>query len=249
MPLEGCVKLIIIRHGDPDYEHDTLTPRGWKEAAALADAMEGIEVSDYFVSPLGRAKDTASMTLRRVGRTATELRWLTEFVHPIAGKPYDPDSADIPWDWYPNDWMRHEDFFSYDGWSKTPEMRSGDISRYYSEVAEGLDKVLADYGYRREGHAYRTDKGNCETLAFFCHLGVEAVMLGHLLSISPMILWHEFCALPSSVTTLATEERQKGNVCWRVLCFGDISHLRTAGLNPSFAARFCEVYENKEQRH
>ena len=71
MPLEGCVKLIIIRHGDPDYEHDTLTPRGWKEAAALADAMEGIEVSDYFVSPLGRAKDTASMTLRRVGRTAT----------------------------------------------------------------------------------------------------------------------------------------------------------------------------------
>ena len=28
--------LIIIRHGDPDYEHDTLTERGWKEAEILS---------------------------------------------------------------------------------------------------------------------------------------------------------------------------------------------------------------------
>ena len=31
------MKLIIVRHGDPDYENDTLTERGWKEAKALSE--------------------------------------------------------------------------------------------------------------------------------------------------------------------------------------------------------------------
>ena len=26
------MNLVIIRHGDPDYEHDTLTEHGWTEA-------------------------------------------------------------------------------------------------------------------------------------------------------------------------------------------------------------------------
>ena len=34
------MRIYIIRHGDPDYEHDTLTPRGEKEALALAPYLE-----------------------------------------------------------------------------------------------------------------------------------------------------------------------------------------------------------------
>ena len=33
------MKLTIIRHGDPDYDHDTLTPRGWKEAQATSGGV------------------------------------------------------------------------------------------------------------------------------------------------------------------------------------------------------------------
>ncbi len=29
------MKITIIRHGDPDYENNTLTPTGFKEAEAL----------------------------------------------------------------------------------------------------------------------------------------------------------------------------------------------------------------------
>ena len=29
---EICMKLLIIRHGAPDYEHDSLTEKGWNEA-------------------------------------------------------------------------------------------------------------------------------------------------------------------------------------------------------------------------
>ena len=46
------MKLVIVRHGDPDYEHDTLTETGWKEAELVADRICRLEVKDFYVSPL-----------------------------------------------------------------------------------------------------------------------------------------------------------------------------------------------------
>ena len=34
------MRLMIIRHGVPDYDTDTLTETGWKEARALAERMK-----------------------------------------------------------------------------------------------------------------------------------------------------------------------------------------------------------------
>lgn len=77
------MKLLIVRHADPDYSIDSLTPTGWKEAALLAERLSRLEVAAFYVSPLGRAKDTASLTLKKMGRTATECPWLREFSAPI----------------------------------------------------------------------------------------------------------------------------------------------------------------------
>ena len=57
-----------------------------------------------------------------------------------------------------------------------------------------------------------------------------------------MVLWHGLCALPTGVTTVVTEERQQGIASFRIIGFGDLSHLYAAGETPSFAARFCECY-------
>lgn len=63
-----------------------------------------------------------------------------------------------------------------------------------------------------------------------------------------MILWHNFAALPSSVTTIVTEERRKGKAQFRCLGFGDIAHLYAGDEEPSFAVRFCECFDD-ETRH
>ena len=65
------MKLLFIRHGDPDYTIDSLTEKGWKEAEFLSEKIAALDVRDFYVSPLGRAKDTASCTLKKNGRTAT----------------------------------------------------------------------------------------------------------------------------------------------------------------------------------
>ena len=64
-----------------------------------------------------------------------------------------------------------------------------------------------------------------------------------------MVLWHGLCAAPSSVAVLNTEERRQGIASFRMSEYGDISHLYANDEPPAFAARFCERYENEEERH
>ena len=77
------MKLLIVRHGDPDYTIDSLTEKGWKEAEYLSERLAKLDIKEFYVSPLGRAKDTASLTLKKMGRTAAECDWLREFTYYI----------------------------------------------------------------------------------------------------------------------------------------------------------------------
>ena len=242
------MKLLIVRHGDPDYAKDSLTEKGWREARYLSERLIKQEIDEFYVSPLGRAKDTASFTLDRLGQTAEVKDWMQEFPARIE-EPSRPGEQKIAWDWLPADWTTEERFYQADHWFEVENMQKGNVKALYDQVAHGLDEILARHGYVREGNYYRTEQGNTDTVALFCHFGVECVMLSHLLHISPMPLWQGACALPSSVTTLVTEERRKGIASFRMLSFGDLSHLYVHGEVPAFAARFCEVYENKDQRH
>ena len=240
------MKLIIIRHGDPDYSIDSLTPTGWREAELLADRVAKWEVKAFYVSPLGRARDTAKPTLERMGRKATVLDWLREFPVKVSKGARVDDCA---WDWLPAEWTPVENFYHHSRWMEEPVFEQAGVQAEYYRVTEGLDTLLEQHGYRREGRYYRVLEANEDTVVLFCHFGLECVLLSHLLSVSPMVLWHGACAAPSSVTVLNTEERRRGIASFRMATFGDTSHLYAAGESPSFSARFCECYDNADQRH
>lgn len=250
------MRLMFIRHGDPDYERDSLTKKGWREAELLAERIAKLDIKEFYVSPLGRAKDTASLTLAKLNRTATECEWLREFGARIK-RPDNPQEDTIPWDWLPEDWTREEDFFHRNLWGTEEVMRNGmspaagagGVRAEYDWVIRNFDALLLAHGYRRDGDIYRAEKANRDTLVFFCHFGLECVLLSHLMHVSPMIPWHQMCAAPTSVTTVYTEERRKGIANFRISSFGDISHLYAAGEEPAFSARFCETYDCMEERH
>ncbi len=241
------MKILIIRHADPDYSIDSLTEKGWREAELLAERIAPLEVKSFYVSPLGRARDTASRTFLRNNREAEVHDWLREFHAPImrddSGRPRNT------WDWLPNDWVNIPDFHDAEKWHQVPVMKDGNVYDEVFRVWNGLDKIIAEHGYIRDCKIYRAEKPNMDTIVFFCHFGVECVMLAHLLGISAMSLWHGTCALPSSVTTLVTEERREGIAAFRMLGFGDLSHLYIQNEPPAFSARFCEMYTNEDERH
>lgn len=241
------MKILIIRHADPDYEADSLTQQGWKEAGLLAERISAMKIKNFYVSPLGRAKDTASLTLKKMNREAEECQWLREF-SPLIRRP-DREETSIVWDWLPQDWTAEADFYDKDAWMQHRIMKEGKVAEEYRWVTQSLDQLLARHGYEREGNYYRVTDGNMDTIAFFCHFGLECVLLSHLLGVSPMVLWHGICAAPSSVTTLVTEERRQGIASFRMGSFADVSHLTIAGEQPSFSARFCECFTNAHERH
>lgn len=242
------MRLLLIRHADPDYEKDSLTPKGWREAELLAERLVKLDVEKFYCSPLGRAKDTAGATLEKMKREAETCGWLREFDVPIIN-PATGEKKTNCWDLMPGYWTGIGDFYDRERWLETELFRSGTGKERYREVKNGIDGILASFGYLREGNLYRTSKGNRDTVVLFCHFGVTCVILSHLLGVSPMVLWHGFAAAPSSVTTLYTEEREKGVVSFRCQSFGDLSHLYIAGEPPAFAARFCETYEDWDERH
>ncbi len=239
------MKLLIIRHADPDYTIDSLTEQGHKEAELLSQMLCKYDIKEFYVSPLGRAKKTAEYTLKKMGRTAIECDWLREFPAKVVRPNKENDGC--AWDWLPQDWTKVDEFYSYENWTTVDPMKSSNALQCYTYVTTEFDKLLEKHGYKRNGRIYDAIKSNNDTIVLFCHFGLESVLLSHLMCVSPMILWHSTCALPSSVTTIITEERRQGIASFRINGFGDVSHLYAKGEKPSFSARFCETFDNDER--
>ena len=241
------MRILIIRHGDPDYEHDTLTKKGHREAKLLAERLKNEKIDYIYSSPLGRAKDTCAYTAKALGMEDKVVvkDWLKEFGFPI--KMPSGEERDVVWDMLPNEWVNEPKMYDLVNWCEQDFYHAVDVKGKFKAVIKGLDELIALHGYTREGNVYKTEKGNTQTIALFCHFGLEMVLLSRLCGISPVPLWHHFVALPTSVTTLYTEERREGTAVFRCCGFGDTGHLYAGGEEASFSARFCEIFHSQDR--
>ena len=235
------MKLLIVRHGDPDYEHDSLTEKGIMEAKLLAEKLAGMEITACYCSPLGRAKATASYTLEKIHQEAEELDWLHEFRGKIIPQG---EEKRYCWDLLPSLWMK-EDIYYTEEWYKSELMQSGNVEEEFRKVTAGLDALLKRHGYERAGRLFRVINGNHDCIVLFCHYAVGAIIAAYLIGVSPMTFLHHTVALTSSLTTFVTEEREQGIASFRMMAYGDTGHLYAGGEEPSFVARFCECYEDE----
>lgn len=216
--------IYLIRHADPDYAHDTLTAKGWREAELLSKRLRGISNAFYYVSPLGRAQDTVSLAVKAAHTNAVTLPWLREFDTGYCVSS-NFSASHIAWNLNPSVWITDALCYDKDRWFLSDVYKNSGVHEVYRSVADGLDHLLALHGYVREGAAYKILHTNTDNLLLFCHFGVECVLLSHLLGCSPVILWNNSIALPSSVTVLCTEEYSLDSAVFRMQCFGDLSHL------------------------
>ncbi len=261
------MRLLFIRHGDPDYEHDTLTEKGIREAICLADHIGTLKIDEAYQSPLGRAQRTAEYCLKKLGMTAETLDWLREF--PAVIDPGVSEEAHkafpshelwwdkkaeryiprIMWDVMPAYYGEHPELFDREGWRESKLVQESNMVETYDHVRECFLTFLSEHGYRKDGELFAAEANNELTIAFFCHYGITSVLMSILWNTSPFIPLQYMATAPTSVTELVTEERQKGIAIFRALRIGDTTHLAMAGEEPSFSARFCERFENEDQRH
>ncbi len=223
------MRLYIIRHAEPDYAHNTITPKGHKEAKALARRLKGEGLTHLYSSPLGRALHTAQYAAKATGLKVKVESWTRELSGLNLGDvaPWGPLMA---WD-LPGEIIRSGvEPLDSGRWQRIPFFRPKKFQGIVSKVNRSSDAFLSRHGYRREGGRYRVLKENREKIAVFCHNGLGLTWLAHLLEIPLPLVWSGFWMAPSSVTTLLMDMRSESWAVPRCIGFCDVSHLRQAGL-------------------
>lgn len=209
--------LHIIRHGDPDYENDTITAFGHEEAKALSVWLDRTEIHRIYTSPLGRAKDTASYTCARKGITPTVLPWAEESM----------------------DYMRH---FPADARCEFRFSTAEGITDYIDfcddrmptidRLITSADAFFKELGYERQGTHYKITAPNDDVVAIFCHGGFGTALTAHLLGMPPAFGFPSMFKTTTSVTTFIFRDYYNtGLTRPRMLHFGDVSHLYAAGID------------------
>ena len=235
------MRIFLIRHAEPDYTVDSLTPKGRIEAELLSRRIIRYPIRDFYVSPLGRARDTAAFTLDKLGRSAEVLPWLQEF----RGTVPDPEtgaSRYIAWDLKPRIWSSYPGIMDFRTWADAPVFDGTNVREIWKETTDGVDGLLGRYGFRKDGPVWLCSNNTDDIIALFCHFGISMAVLGYLMDISPMLLWHRILCMPSSVTEVVTEERIRGEVSFRITRLGDLTHLESAGENRSTAGLYPECF-------
>jgi len=220
--------LYIIRHGDPDYENDSLTPKGKLQAQAVAKRLAVHGIDRIFTSPLGRAKETAEPLCELLDKKAEVVDFLSEgFAH----KRFWMKLSETRSGW---------NFFQHPDVMKAPEnmdinihdsvrlpfLSDKNFEKGYAELAEEADKFFEEQlGYKREGALYKILKPSDERVAFFCHQGLGLHLLSYLLAVPPHIFISSFDLTHSSITLLQFTNYDSGYTAPKCLTLSDTSHL------------------------
>lgn len=239
------MRILFVRHAEPDYTTDSLTEKGKREAKFLAERAKDWNVQDVYVSCLGRARETAKSIEGALGKEATVLNWLQEFRGVISSE-YSTEEG-LPWDFIPREWTRRQELFDREKWYDARMMEKTDdapgVKEIYLETCEKLDELLAGYGYVRENGYYCVQEKKDITIVLVCHMGITFAMLSHLLGIAFPPFIHG-CFLPtSSVTAVCAEEREEGYTFFRCQGMGDVWHLHKNKEPVSAAGYFAEPFQ------
>ena len=242
------MKILLIRHAEPDYANDSLTPKGKTEAKLLAKHLGRLKnVVGIYSSPLGRAMQTAGPSAEQLGLPITVLPWLQEF----RGRILDPESGKerIPWDLKHQFWQNAPSLLQENQWTTHSLMNTAtpSVQEVYEETCQGIVQLLETHGFiLQENRMFQCEENKEEIILVFCHMALAMAIIGFLTQVSPFALWHGFCMPPSSVASLVTEERQKGLVSFRCFQMGDTSHLAVENEPPSRMAMFQEIFTGED---
>ncbi len=214
------MRIIFVRHGEPDYANDCLTEIGKKQAEAAAKRLEREGISEIYASPMGRAAQTAAYTTQRLKLPIQTL----PYMHEISwGGPGVPEEGHP---WTLADWMIAQDDFDFlhADWRQHPYFKKNIAVRYLDEISAQFDQLLLNQGYRHEGTRYFCETDRQKTIAVFSHGGSGACVLAHLLALPfpyvCTVLPYEF----TSVIILEFPVRKGEWVHPRIELFNDAAH-------------------------
>lgn len=228
------MRIIFVRHGDPDYDRDCLTETGKVQADLVAQRLRGEGIEEIWSSPLGRAYETATATSKVLGLPIKILDCLREVDWGSGdGEPIFADGQ--PWD-IVDEMARLGMNLNRPDWRETPFFKNNIVLDCIDCVERGIDSWLSDMGYVRDGFYYRhtTDEDRHRTVALFGSGGSSVAAIGHILNLPFPFMCGALHMDFTGITTIRMDKRDgvRSLPCLEIA--NDSRHIHPDGLDGVF---------------
>ncbi len=229
--------LYYLRHGDPIYNPNSLTPLGKRQAEALGRRLAQHGLNRIYVSSSERAKETARPVCELLHMEYTVLDWTNEdHVWEEFAVENEDGSLDFPAGVEKCEHLMatHEMQKLGRDWGQHPAFKGTKLETAPFRVARLADEFLASLGYEHdwERGGYNCMRVNRERVALFAHYGFGMAFLSSVMDIPYPVFCTRFDIGHSGMTVIYFPEKE-GFVIPRVLQFSNDSHLYREGL-PTF---------------
>ena len=230
--------LFYIRHGDPIYSPDSLTPLGIQQADALSKRLAMYGIDEIYASSSERAQMTARPTAKLLQKEIHTLDWCNEkyvgedFFIPHQGWVYNIPS-------FVRAFNSEEIRRRGKKWAEAPEFEDYNFVKGLERVRRETDAFLASLGYRHidEVSAYYPENPNEKRIALFAHEGFSMVFLSTVLDIPyPQFSTH-FDLGHSNFTVIQFVDYGDGFALPRVLTHSNDSHMYREGIPTNYQNR------------
>ena len=219
-----------IRHGDPIYNPDSLTPLGLEQAEAIKYRLCQHGLDKIYASSSNRAILTAKPTAELLKKEIEILDWCNEsyawqdftmpndenfytwsYNHPHIKKLYVSDEIRM----MGRKWYDHKAF-------ENTKIKEGTL-----RVEREVDALLLSLGYRNDrdaGH-YIAENHTNERVALFAHEGFGTAFLSALLNIPYPLYSTHFTMCHTGMTVVEFKPESDGTVYPKVLTLSNDSHI------------------------
>ena len=226
-----------IRHGDPVYDPDSLTPLGHKQAVGVAKRLSMYGLDRIYSSTSNRAIQTAEPTCDILKKEMT-------FVD-FANESYAWRDFSLCRDGKTR-WVFHDEFcmdlFTSDNtirynekWYEHPKLKEYNFGKGVHRVCNDVDAFFAELGYEhiRGTGRYKVVKPNDERVALFAHQGFGMAFLSTVLDIPYPLISTHFDMCHSGMTVIHFKEID-GYTAPKVLTLSSDSHIYKEGYGTNY---------------
>ena len=221
------MRIIFVRHGEPDYENDCLTSLGHIQAEAVAKRLSKEVIQKIYSSPMGRARQTMQ---KFADQNPSLPVTILDFMHEITwgsidGNPIPQDGH--PWD-CANEMVMQGLNICDSEWNKSQYFCNNKATLEVERIAKEIDAWLFTLGYSREGLYYRNIQNKdtaLQTVVLFSHGGSSCAAMAHMLNL-PFPFMCASVHLPFTAVTILRLDSKPGSLSVPVAeLVGDSNHL------------------------
>ncbi len=235
--------LFFIRHGDPIYTPNQLTPLGERQAEALAKRLALYGVDQIYSSTSNRAIQTAQPTCDLLKKDMTLLDWCNES---HAARSFNITDGKGENDWcfqhktYKKIFNSNEVRALGKSWYDHPE-----LSHCREQLRTGMERIekeayafFATLGYEHdaEQNCFHATRSNDDRIALFAHAGFGMAFLSVVLDIPYPTFSTRFGLAHTGMTVIQFSDKD-GCVIPRALQVNSDSHLYREGLPTNYNNR------------